>query len=223
MTRLFTKSVKACQNLLFLSSLCVPAAAFATQIHVVDPTGKHAAGIVVYANVSPTPPSTVRTAPVMITQQEKMFTPPLVVSQKGQEVTFANKDDITHHIYSVGEQNAFSFKIRAGVDDKKHTFSHSGQVSMGCNIHDWMSGYLYVVDTPYFGISDSNGNVTLDLPSANAITLMVWHPNLAKGVAQEFVLADLNASAVEIALKGTYSPLEIDKPQTDFDFLDDYE
>lgn len=222
MTSINTHKVRTTITAFAISSFCT-FPAFATKIQVVDAKGNNAEGIVVYAQVLPTPPTSVKSPIAMVKQKDKAFVPPLVVAQKGEAVQFMNQDDITHHIYSVGEQNGFSFKIRAGVDDKTQKFNHTGQVSMGCNIHDWMSGYLYVVDTPYFAISDNTGVVELDLPKANSIKLMVWHPNLAKGVAQEFSMPDISAPFVEIKLKGTYTPLEITKPQTDFDFLDDYE
>lgn len=198
--------------------------ALATSIQVIDINGKKAAGLVVYANVSPTPANTFSAQQTFITQQDKTFVPAIAVAQKDQFVTFQNKDDITHHIYSVSQNNGFSFKIKAEVNDKTHQFTHVGQVSMGCNIHDWMSGYLYVVDTPYFGITDKNGMVTLAIPpSATAVSLMVWHPNLAKGEALTFSVEDPKAPAMQLTLKASYTPFEVAKPQTDFDFLDDYE
>ena len=35
-------------------------------------------------------------------------------------------------------------------------------MTLGCNIHDDMLGYILVVDTPYFGLSDDNGSVSFD-------------------------------------------------------------
>ena len=35
--------------------------------------------------------------------------------------------------------------------------SDAGLVTLGCNIHDDMVGYILVVDTPYFGKTDSSG------------------------------------------------------------------
>lgn len=195
----------------------------ATQFHIVDAKGTPAKGLVVYAYTVPAPAPSVRSPDASVIQKDKSFIPALVVSQANQDVQFINQDDITHHIYSVGEKNGFSFKIRAGVNDKKHQFAHTGQVSMGCNIHDWMSGYLYVVDTPYFGISDNSGNVELDIPNIQSLTVNVWHPNLDNGKAQTFSSLSVKDKKVKVTIKGSYTPLEVVKPQTDFDFLDDYE
>ena len=37
-------------------------------------------------------------------------------------------------------------------------FNKEAEIAMGCNIHDWMSGYLLIVDTPFFTKSDKNGD-----------------------------------------------------------------
>ena len=48
--------------------------------------------------------------------------------------------------------------------------------SMGCNIHDWMSGYLLVVDTPYFTKTDESGKARLQLEHTGKYRITAWHP-----------------------------------------------
>ena len=79
---------------------------------------------------------------VEVGQFDRSFTPYISIMQLGNKVNFKNKDDITHHIYSPIGDNKFSFKIRAGESQMKSDFQQTGEVAMGCNIHDWMSGYL---------------------------------------------------------------------------------
>ena len=50
-------------------------------------------------------------------------------------------------------------------------------VALGCNIHDWMSAYVYVVDTPYFTLTDKKGEASLELPSGD-YEIRYWHPNI---------------------------------------------
>jgi hypothetical protein len=55
-------------------------------------------------------------------------------------------------------------------------FDKVGVVRLGCNIHDWMIGYVYVTDAPYFGKTAAQGQVELkDLP-AGTYRVRVWHP-----------------------------------------------
>jgi hypothetical protein len=47
-------------------------------------------------------------------------------------------------------------------------FDRPGVVVLGCNIHDWMLGYIYVADTPYFGKTDADGGVRIEpFPAGN--------------------------------------------------------
>jgi len=49
-------------------------------------------------------------------------------------------------------------------------------VTLGCNIHDWMIGYVLVVPTPFFGKSDAGGAVRLRELPAGSYELRAWHP-----------------------------------------------
>ena len=40
-------------------------------------------------------------------------------------------------------------------------FDKPGAVALGCNIHDWMIGYIYVLETPYFGKTGDHGEARL--------------------------------------------------------------
>ena len=44
----------------------------------------------------------------------------------------------------------FEIKLYSGAAPFDVLFDKVGVVTIGCNIHDWMIAYVYVVDTPYF-------------------------------------------------------------------------
>ncbi|MEM9100753.1 MAG: hypothetical protein AAGB12_00410 [Pseudomonadota bacterium] len=115
--------------------------------------------------------------PLTIKQKEGAFTPYINIIQRYQSVNFVNIDDITHHIYSVSGKTRFSFKLRASQEKKLKNFTVPEDVAMGCNIHDWMSGFILVVDTPYFGKTNAKGKLKLNLPPEE-YTIVVWHPQM---------------------------------------------
>jgi hypothetical protein len=49
---------------------------------------------------------------------------------------------------------------------------------LGCNIHDWMVGYIYVVDAPHFAKTTEDGTVRLADVAPGAYEARVWHPRL---------------------------------------------
>ena len=67
------------------------------------------------------------------------------------------------------------------------TFEQPGVVTLGCNIHDWMIGYVFVVSTPWFGKSDANGVASMREVPAGTYDVHVWHPQQRSTVAPQRV------------------------------------
>jgi hypothetical protein len=160
---------------------------------------------------------------VVIGQFGKSFSPYISVSQVNSKVNFVNQDDITHHIYSAGSDNKFSFKIRAGKTNSTTPFDNASEVAMGCNIHDWMSGYLLVVNTPYFGKTDKDGQVSFAIDEQGKYKVVVWHPQMQEDnnrlINEEIITTN---SIFTYKLKKEMSEIPIQKSEDDFDFLSDY-
>jgi hypothetical protein len=52
-------------------------------------------------------------------------------------------------------------------------------VVLGCNIHDHMLAYVFVVDTPWFVKTDASGSGVVDDIPQGEYELQVWHYALA--------------------------------------------
>lgn len=130
-------------------------------------------------------------------QVNKEFVPLIMVAQAGVAINFPNRDDIRHHVYSLSQTKTFELPLYIGVPANPIIFDKPGTIALGCNIHDWMSAYIHVVDTPYFVITGADGKGSLrDIPSG-AYKLMSWHYRI-KG--------DPEASAVDVQLSS--APVE---------------
>ena len=161
---------------------------------------------------------------IEIKQKDKAFLPYINVIQQGQKVIFSNMDDITHHIFSASREQRFSFKLHAGKQRDHIKFTKPGQIPMGCNIHDWMSGYLLVVDTPYFSKTDANGIVRFKLEEIGQATIKIMHPQLTetKSNTTKNISLDGRSQHVSIELKENFVDIPQQQSGEDFDFLDDY-
>jgi plastocyanin len=108
-------------------------------------------------------------------QIEKTFVPGLLPIVVGTSVRFPNHDQIRHHVYSFSRTKTFELPLYKGTDAPPVLFDKTGVVKVGCNIHDWMSGIILVLPTPWFAETDAEGRYTLsDLP-AGQYSLVVWH------------------------------------------------
>lgn len=160
---------------------------------------------------------------IEINQLNKSFAPYISVIQVGNKVRFHNQDDITHHIYSPIGDNKFAFKILSGQQQVMEDFSTTGEVAMGCNIHDWMSGHLLIVDTPYFDKTNDNGQTSFVIKDEGNYQLTLWHPqmNEANNEITQTITLHKNKK-IEVKLTKVMAPLPEQKSEDDFDFLSDY-
>lgn len=152
--------------------------AASVQLRAQDANGAPLAKVVLAA-VPLTAPSAPTQSELEMRQEEQQFIPDLLVIQRGARVAFPNLDVTRHHVYSFSAARRFELKLYLGDPAAPVHFDTAGIVTLGCNIHDWMLAHIAVVDTPYFGVSDTKGNVQISLP-AGAYTLWAWHPDLGE-------------------------------------------
>ncbi|MFA7282622.1 MAG: methylamine utilization protein [Sterolibacterium sp.] len=127
-----------------------------------------------------------------IEQRDREFQPYLTIVTKGTAIDFPNRDPFKHHVYSFSPPNVFEIKLYADKPAKPILFDKSGEVVLGCNIHDWMEAHVLVVDTPWFAKTGADGGATIKQLPAGTYRLRLWHPR------QKTVVADVN-----VALRGT--------------------
>ena len=108
-------------------------------------------------------------------QKNKRFVPHILAVQKGTPVTFPNQDSIKHHVYSFSPAKTFELKLYKESLPSPLTLDKAGIVTMGCNIHDWMAGYIYVSESPYFGQTNTDGIFKGNMP-ADIEFVKIWHP-----------------------------------------------
>lgn len=151
-------------------------AAVALSITVVTAAGAPLEGAVVIAEPTagaPRPPSGQK---AVMDQRELMFVPDVLVVQVGTAVDFPNSDQVRHQVYSFSGAKTFQLSLYAGRAHAPVVFDHPGLVTLGCNIHDHMLGYIYVSDSPWYGRTGADGTLRLRELAPGEYTLRVWHP-----------------------------------------------
>jgi plastocyanin len=153
------------------TSCSVGAAPF--QARMVDAEGKPIEGAVVTLQGPIGGELPAQTA--IMDQVQKQFAPVVLAVHTSTKVTFPNSDNIRHHVYSFSPAKRFELRLYEGTPSEPITFDKPGVVVLGCNIHDWMVGYIYVTDDPWFATSDASGVAKLQLP-AGKYNVTLWHP-----------------------------------------------
>jgi plastocyanin len=119
----------------------------------------------------------------VIDQVDKEFTPKVNAILVGTPVVFPNHDKVRHQVYSFSPAKRFELPLYAGVPAQPVVFDAPGVVVLGCNIHDWMVGYIYVSESPYFAKTRADGKAVIAELPARSYLVRVWHPQLEGGEA----------------------------------------
>ena len=77
-------------------------------------------------------------------QRELQFVPDCWWFSTGTLVEFPNSDQVRHQVYSFSGAKTFQLPLYAGAPHAPVLFDQPGLVTLGCNIHDDMVGYIYV-------------------------------------------------------------------------------
>jgi plastocyanin len=181
-----------------------PAVAGTVTVQVRDAAGAPVADAVVTAHLQGRPtPAPRAVADLAIEQKLIQFNPYVLVVPVGSTVAFPNRDKVRHHVYSFAAAKKFELKLYGQEQNRSVLFDKPGIVPLGCNIHDAMSGFVAVVDTPYAAKTDAQGTARLTVPDG-AATIDVWHPRLrAPGgrVARPAKIGGASTEAFAVALR----------------------
>lgn len=123
-------------------------------------------------------------SPGVMDQRAQQFVPNVLAVRTGTAVSFPNSDDIRHHVYSFSPAKRFELRLYKGTPSAPVVFDTPGVVVLGCNIHDWMLGYVYVTDDPWFAVSDEQGRLQLDGLPPGRYQVSLWHPQLPDMLSQ---------------------------------------
>lgn len=133
-------------------------------------------------------------------QIDKEYVPHVKVVMVNSKVYFPNRDNIRHHVYSFSPAKIFELPLYSGTSAPPVLFDKTGQVTLGCNIHDWMLGYIYVVNTPFFGKSEKDGKIFIADVPAGEYSVRVWHPDMKgteESTLRRVTLDDTQAAHME--------------------------
>ncbi|WP_225772218.1 methylamine utilization protein [Pseudomonas sp. Marseille-Q5115] len=145
-------------------------------------------------------------------QRDKMFFPHVLAVRTGTAVTFPNSDDIRHQVYSFSSSKRFELRLYEGTPTAPVVFDQPGVVVLGCNIHDWMLGYVYVTPDPWFAVTDGQGKVKFSHLAEGTYSVTLWHPKVADLQPQAADTLTLGAASAAKAYTLAVAPSDDDTP-----------
>ena len=164
---------------LLVAVYAFPAVAAPLSVRVVDARGRPVRDAVVTfqpIGVAARPPAA--SGRYSVSQQGMQFHPFVSLVPVGANVSFPNRDATKHHVYSFSAAKRFELKLFARDQSRSVRFDKPGVIALGCNIHDSMSAFIVVTDSPWTAQTDGRGVVQFANAPNAAARLSVWHPYL---------------------------------------------
>lgn len=123
--------------------------------------------------------------PPQLLQRNKTFEPHVLIVRLGTMVEFPNQDPFFHNIFSLYDGRRFDLGLYESGTKRSVKFDRPGVSFLFCNIHAEMSAVVVAVDTPYFALSDREGNVTIRNVPDGRYQMHVWYERTAPEQLQE--------------------------------------
>jgi hypothetical protein len=100
----------------------------------------------------------------------------------GQKIKVVNSAPVVHNsrwsggvFLNPGDNPTIASKDEYDMTSKVKADSKA-VIGLACNIHPWMRGYLWALDTPYYAVTDKDGKFEIkDLPAGTQVHVVKWH------------------------------------------------
>jgi len=139
---------------------------------------KSAENIAVYVDAIPGKTFDAPSQHITIDQRKMTFVPHVTVVLKGTTVEFLNSDAVGHNVYwpsvSGNKKLAHNMGTWPKGQNKPFQFNDLGVASLLCNVHPEMSGYVVVSPTPYFAVTNKEGEYEIKNVPDGHYTIKSW-------------------------------------------------
>jgi plastocyanin len=135
-----------------------------------------------------------------VDQDRCQFEPRVLVVPVGATVKYLNSDKVNHNVNVKATKNqAMNQNVAAGGHSEQK-LEKAEVVPIKCDIHPWMSGYVFVTDDPVFGLTDANGAFKLEGLPPGTYKLSWWHEALGKGKSAEVTVEAGKDATLELKI-----------------------
>jgi len=115
--------------------------------------------------------------PFHLDQRNCLFAPYVQVVSKGAPVVIGNSDPVLHNVHAttVAAEQLFNRAIPVRGQTFTETFTEPGVVRLKCDVHTWMTAWLFVADTPWAAVTDKEGRFAFPSAPPGNYRLNTWH------------------------------------------------
>jgi hypothetical protein len=119
---------------------------------------------------------------VEVDQPHCRFEPHIVALREGQGLVAKNSAGVAHNVNIAGGVKGPNLnqilppggKLTVGPDA---LVARATPITVACNIHGWMKGYVFVLKNPYFAVTDADGKFEIKGAPAGKCRMVIWQDN----------------------------------------------
>jgi len=126
--------------------------------------------------------------PVVVDQRCCRFEPHVQTVPVGSKVRFLNSDSESHNVRTTVTRNQPTNKIISGGRELVVEFDQVEVVRVGCDIHPWMSGVLYVHSEGFATVTRPDGSFSIDGLPPGEYSVEYWHEDKRVGKGKQKVV-----------------------------------
>ncbi len=117
-----------------------------------------------------------------VDQHQCEYTPQVQIVKMGDELQILNSDEVLHNIHAYHNDTETLFNLAQPIKGMKtpKTLDRSGPVHLKCDVHSWMSAWVFVANHPYYAVTGADGSFNLGDVPAGTHKVKVWHQKLGE-------------------------------------------
>jgi plastocyanin len=134
------------------------------------------ANVVVHINGLPATPAPATKA--TLSQDDCMYIPHVQGIVDGQKLEIRNGDPVLHNVHTYeGARTLFNVAQVPGTPNIEKTFEQKQGVMLKfkCDVHQWMTGYVWVQNNGYFAVTDKDGKFEIKDVPVGTWDIEAWH------------------------------------------------
>ncbi len=117
---------------------------------------------------------------IVLDQIQCRFEPHVILIPAGSTVEYHNSDKISHNVHTHAVRNQpYNKTIAAGGHDSQK-LEVPESIKVTCDIHPWMTCYMFVTDTPFAAVTAADGSFEVKGVPAGKHRVDVWHETLGR-------------------------------------------
>ncbi len=131
------------------------------------------------------------------------FKPHVQVLPAGSTIKLTSEDPVLHNAHGFYEDGSTAFNIAVPIAGMEVPIKlkQPGVIKLRCDAgHTWMNAYIVAVDSPYYALTDADGNFSIESVPPGTYEIEVWQEWLGKH-REPIVIKEGETAPVTITLK----------------------